>query len=439
LTLPTRRLAPPREAWLSADGPDIFERRESRARSYSRRIPIEIATASGSLVQDCAGREYIDFLSAAGSLNYGHNDPDLREALIDYIRRDGVAASLDLFTAAKREFLEVFSATVLAPRDWDHVVQFTGPTGTNAVEAALKLARTVTGRSNVIAFTNGFHGVTLGALAATGNSLHRSAAAGCLQNVTRAPYDGYLGAYDTVEYLQRLLTDSSSGVDPPAAFLLEVVQGEGGLNVAGGAWLRRLAELATEHGALLVVDEVQTGCGRLGSFLGVDAAGVVPDIVALSKSLSGYGLPLSVLLIKPEFDVWEPGQHNGTFRGNNHAFVTARAALQKFWSDDSFAIDMGTRELQFERHVRRIAQSVAGARPKGAGWMRGIDFGTGVLAREVQQRCLDSGLILETAGPNDSVVKLLPPLTTPLEILEKGLGVLAESVADAAATRDAAL
>ncbi len=227
---------------------------------------------------------------------------------------------------------------VLEPRGLDYVIQFTGPTGTNAVEAALKIARKATGRTNVICFTNGFHGVSLGSLAVTGNEYFRRAAGVPLQGATAMPFDGYLGdGIDTLDHLQRMLEDSSSGLELPAAVILEAVQGEGGLNVASAGWLRRLQALCNAHKIVLIVDDIQAGCGRTGSFFSFEPAGLKPDIVTLSKSLSGYGLPLSVVLIKPELDVWKPGEHNGTFRGNNHAFITATATLEHYWRTPDFA------------------------------------------------------------------------------------------------------
>jgi diaminobutyrate-2-oxoglutarate transaminase len=223
---------------------DVFAAHESQVRSYCRSFPNVLTTAVGSFVYDREGRQYIDFLAGAGTLNYGHNDPDMKAALMAYIAGDGIAHGLDLHTSAKGDFLAAFHDVILEPRRMDYKVQFTGPTGTNAVEAALKLARKVTGRTNVIAFTHAFHGVSIGALATTGNSHHRMSGLG-LQGVTRMPYDGYYGpGIDTSELLAQMIDDSSSGVDAPAAIILECVQGEGGLNQVSPAWLRRVAALA---------------------------------------------------------------------------------------------------------------------------------------------------------------------------------------------------
>ena len=401
-----------------------FERRESTVRSYSRTISAVFDTASGSVLRDVDGREYIDFLAGAGALNYGHNDPDMRDALMAHLSRDGITHSLDLYSEAKRAFLETFEETILRPRQLSYRVQFTGPTGANAVEAALKVARKATGRSNVIAFTNAFHGVSLGALAATGNSHHRMGPEVPLHGVTRVPYDEYLPDLDSAELLERMLTDPSSGVDAPAAILLETVQGEGGLNTASPQWLRRIEQLARAHGALLVIDDIQAGCGRTGTFFSFEPCGIEPDLVVLSKSLSGFGLPMSVLLLRPDRDVWRPGEHNGTFRGNNHAFITARVALAKFWASATFQDDVRRRAVLVTDRLQTIAGLVPGARVKGRGMMQGLDVGSGELAVDIAHRCYEQGLVIETSGPRDEVVKVLAPLTTPDELLLEGLTVI---------------
>lgn len=409
-------------------GHDVFDRRESHVRSYSRHYDVVFDKAQGSLVYDEAGREYVDFLAGAGALNYGHNDADMVEALVAHIRGGGIAHGLDLFTRPKMEFLETFEDLILMPRGMDHVVQFTGPTGANAVEAALKLARKATGRRNVIAFTNGFHGVTQGALAATGNRHHRMSPTLALTDVTRIPYDGYLGDVDTAELLERMLDDPSSGVDKPAAIILETVQGEGGLNVASPAWMRRIADIAECHGALLIVDDIQAGCGRTGTFFSFEGMGILPDIVVLSKSISGLGLPMALVLIKPQLDLWKPGEHNGTFRGNAHAFVTGRVALDKFWSDSALTSAVGKRSAMVLRRLQRIAEIVPGSRVKGRGMMQGIDVRNGRLASEICRRCANDQLIVEAAGPNDEIIKILAPLTIPEPLLERGFDILEASV-----------
>ncbi|MCR4269329.1 diaminobutyrate--2-oxoglutarate transaminase [Nitratireductor sp. ZSWI3] len=410
---------------VTTDDKQIFTRRESEARSYCRSFPAVFVKAEGATLTDKSGRVYIDFLAGCSTLNYGHNDPDMKRALIEHIERDGLAHGLDMHTDAKAEFLKTFERLILRPRDMDHRVMFTGPTGANAVEAALKAARKATGRQNVIAFTNGFHGVTLGALAATGNGYHRGGAGVPLQHVTHMPYEGAMGdEIDTADLLNRLLAEPSSGVEKPAAILLETVQGEGGLNAASRDWIRRIGEIAHAHGALLIVDDIQAGCGRAGHFFSFEEMGISPDIITLAKSLSGYGLPFAAMLVKPKYDVFGPAEHNGTFRGNNHAFVTARVALEKFWADDAFRAAIAERSDYLEQRLRKIAVAVPGARVKGRGMMMGVDVGSGDTAGEICRRAFRDGLVIETSGAHDEVVKVLCPLTIDEETFARGLDIL---------------
>ena len=403
----------------------IYDRRESDARSYCRSFPTEFVKATNATMTDAAGREYIDFLAGCSSLNYGHNDPDMKDALIAHIAADGVTHGLDMHTNAKTAFLEAFETLILKPRGMDHKVMMTGPTGTNAVEAAMKLARKVTGRHNIVAFTNGFHGMTLGALGATGNAGKRGGAGMPIPGVTHLPYEGAFGPeVDTLAQIEMMLENPSSGMDAPAAFLLEPVQGEGGLNAASADWIKGIAALAKKHGALLILDDIQAGIGRTGTFFSFEEMGVVPDLIPLAKSLSGMGLPFAALLIRPEFDIWKPAEHNGTFRGNNHAFVTARVALEKFWSDDAFQIQIAEKSQLLTQRLTAIAAHVPGATLKGRGMMQGIDVGSGDLAGAICATCFDHGLIIETSGAHDEVVKVLAPLTIPEAQLRAGLDIL---------------
>ncbi len=411
---------------------EIIERLESEVRTYSRSFPTTFDRAEGATLYDRAGRGYLDFFAGAGALNYGHNHPLLRDQLISYVTRGGVVHSLDMATEAKCGFLNMLEQRILRPRDLRYKVMFPGPTGTNAVESALKLARKVTGRTQVVSFTNAFHGMTLGALATTGNARKRSGAGVPLTHVTRAPFDGYLGPdIDTVTHLRALLADSSSGVDAPAAILLETIQAEGGVNVASESWLHAIAELARDVGALLIVDDIQVGCGRTGAFFSFEEAGIVPDVICLSKSLSGFGLPFAITLMKAELDVWAPGEHNGTFRGNNLAFVTAAAAIQHFWSDDHFASEVEHKASIARTRLTRLADT-HGGEVRGRGLILGLAFEEANLARLTSQHAFDLGLIIETAGADDQVVKLLPPLTIEVDELIRGLELLDEAVTRAA-------
>lgn len=405
----------------------IFDRRESEARSYCRGFPVSFTRAKGSELFDGDGNRYIDFLAGCSSLNYGHNDPDMKAALIEHIQGDGIAHGLDMHTDTKAQFIEAFEEHILQPRGMDHKLMFTGPTGANAVEAAMKLARKKTGRDTIVAFTNGFHGVTLGALAATGNGYHRGGASRPLSGTARVPFDGYMDGLDAAALLEKMLDDPSSGLDAPAAFLLETVQGEGGLNAASGEWVHKVAELARKHGALLIVDDIQAGCGRAGTFFSFEKMGVMPDIVTMAKSLSGFGLPMALVLVRPEHDIFGPAEHNGTFRGNTHAFVTARVAIEKFWADKAFEEDITRRGDIVAEGLGKVAAMVHDSRLKGRGMMRGVDVGSGELAGKICARSFQKGLVIETSGPNDEVVKVLAPLTTPDETLREGLRIVEEA------------
>ena len=270
--------------------------------------------------------------------------------------------------------------------------------------------------------------LTAGALAATGNGYHRGGNGAPLNGVTRMPFDGYLGPdVDTSEILAKMLADPSGGVDAPAAILVEPVQGEGGLNAASGDWLRKIERIARDHGALLIVDDIQAGCGRTGDFFGFEEAGLKPDLVTMAKSVSGFGLPMGLVLVKPEHDIMGPAEHNGTFRGNTHAFVTARVAIEKFWADKSFEEDIARRADIIAEGLGKVAAMVHDSRLKGRGMMRGVDVGSGELASAICGRCFEKGLVIETSGPEDEVVKILAPLTTPDETLREGLRMLEES------------
>jgi diaminobutyrate-2-oxoglutarate transaminase len=409
---------------------NVFDELESEVRSYCRSWPVVFDRAVGSTLYDADGKGYVDFFAGAGALNYGHNQPALVAALVAYLQRGGVLHSLDMYTRAKAEFLATFRDVVMVPRGLEHRVMFTGPTGTNAVEAALKVARQATGRPDVVSFTNAFHGMTLGALALTGDATKRAGAGIALPSSPVLPYCGYLPDGSTIEFFERMLLDGSSGFDLPAAVIVETVQGEGGVNVASLQWLRDLADLCRANGILLVVDDVQMGCGRTGDFFSFEAAGIDPDIITLSKSLSGSGLPLAVALIRPDLDRWEPGQHNGTFRGNNAAFVTATEALRQYWQDDQLSHQVGEHSRHVELELAALSsrhESVVDVRGRGLAW--GVELADGQRAQRAARAAFERGLLVETTGPDDQVVKLLPPLTTSLAELELGLAILDDAVA----------
>ena len=424
-------------AALEASALEVFDRRESEVRGYIRAFPTVFDRAVGSTLVDADGREYLDFFAGAGVLNYGHNNPAFTRALIEYLERDGIIHGLDMATSAKKAFIEAFERHVLEPRGLDHKLQFTGPTGANAVEAALKVARQATGRTTVVAFTNAFHGLSLGSLAATGNSHYREAAGVALGDIARLPYDGYLGAdVDTLDLFEKMLDDPGSGLDLPAAVIVEAVQGEGGINVASAPWLRRLRAITEARGILLILDEIQAGVGRTGTFFAFEHAGIVPDIVTVSKSISGSGLPMSLVLLRPEVDVWKPGAHTGTFRGNNLAFVSARVALETYWADSALTDGVAAKGELLRAELERIAAEhpEQGFVVRGRGLMQGIACDADrTLAGRISKAAFRRGLIIETSGAFDEVLKFLPALTITEDELARGLAIVRESLAEALA------
>jgi diaminobutyrate-2-oxoglutarate transaminase len=359
----------------------------------------------------------------------------MKKALIAYLEADGVAHSLDFYTEAKRTFLQRFDDVILKPRKMRYRMQFTGPTGTNAVEAALKLARKVTGRQTVVSFTDGFHGMTLGALACTGNGLHRAVAGVSLDHVIRVPYDGYLGPeVDTLEVLRRQLADSSSGITPPAAFIVEVIQAEGGVNVARPEWLRAVQALAREHDSLFIIDDIQVGCGRTGPFFSFDEMELDPDVICLAKGIGGYGLPLAMLLVKPERDQWAPGEHTGTFRGQCLSMVAGTEAIGYFENDD-LARDVRRKGAETDARLEAFIQKHPKARlsVRSKGMIHGLDFGDGKRAARASKEAFDRQLIIATCGPGGRVLKVMAPLTIEPETLTEGLDILEAAVAAAIA------
>ncbi|ADC50207.1 MULTISPECIES: diaminobutyrate--2-oxoglutarate transaminase [Alkalihalophilus] len=409
---------------------NIFAQLESEVRSYCRSFPTVFTKAKGYKMWDESGKEYLDFFSGAGALNYGHNEDSMKEKLVNYIMSDGITHSLDMATQPKAEFLETFNEVILKPRNLEYKVMFPGPTGTNTVESALKLARKVTGRTDIISFTNGFHGMTIGSLSVTGNAFKRKGAGIPLQNVVTMPYDSFVNeGLDTLEYLERFLEDGGSGVDIPAAMILETVQGEGGINAASFEWLQRIEAICKRWGILLIVDDVQAGVGRTGTFFSFEKAGIKPDIVCMSKSIGGYGLPLAITLIRPDLDIWAPGEHNGTFRGNNHAFVTATAALE-FWKDPEFEQNIQKRSELIYSFLESIVEKYPEVKGevRGRGYMVGIGSEVEGLSEKIAAEAFNRGLIMETSGPKDEVFKLFPPLIIDDAGLEAGFEIIEASV-----------
>jgi diaminobutyrate-2-oxoglutarate transaminase len=410
---------------------NIFEQRESNVRSYCRSFPAVFHRAKGSTIYSDSGQEYIDFLAGAGALNYGHNNDQIKQEIMLYLDADTIIHGLDLHTSAKERFLAKFSNTVLIPKNLDYRIQFCGSTGTNAVEAALKLARKVKKRTGIFSFMGAYHGMTSGSLAVTGNTAIRSGIWGTSNNVTFMPYPyGFMESFDTIAYIDSVLNDVNSGIEKPAAIIFETVQAEGGIIVAPIEWMQRLRELCDRHDILLICDDIQVGCGRTGPFFSFERAKIVPDLVVLSKSISGYGFPMSLLLIKPELDLWEPAEHTGTFRGNQLAFVGAKAALE-YWENANLEKEVKLKETFLQTFLTEEVASISKQISiRGIGMIWGIDlanFGGTNFAEKITSLCFKLGLIVERVGRNDTVIKILPPLNIEMSTLEKGCFMIREA------------
>lgn len=410
---------------------DVFEKNESEVRSYCRKYPVIFDKGLNSELYSVDGRRYIDFLAVAGSMNYGHNNPEIKDEILTYLQDDHVINMMDMYTSAKEEFLSTFSSKILEPRGLNYKVMCCGPTGTNAVEAAIKLARKNTKRTEVLAFGGGFHGMTLGSLALTTDKVSREGASLPLTNVTHIPYEGTQGI-DSIAYLKWVLTDDHSGVDKPAAIILETVQAEGGINVASVEWLKEVYQICKDNDIIMIVDDIQVGNGRTGTFFTFERAGIKPDMVVLSKSISGFGMPMAILLIRPDLDIFRPAEHNGTFRGNQLSFVGATAGINYYV------------EHSMDKEVQRKAKIISdfleseiiplnkNLSYRGIGFIWGIDFNAidSTLALKVVHKAFDNGLIMEVAGRKDGVLKIMPPLTIQDDILNEGLNVMKESIVD---------
>lgn len=410
-----------------------FEKYESEVRSYCRHFPTVFTKAKGAKLFDELGNEYIDFFCGAGAVNYGHNNNYIKPKLIEYIESDGVMHALDMYTTPKREFIDFMQEKVLRPRGLDFKIMFPGPTGTNAVEAGLKIARKVTGRSNVFALMGCFHGMTLGALALTTDAGARKGAGVKLGDVTHIPAPYMYPEMDTIEYMQRLLDDDHSAVEKPAAVVIETVQAEGGIWVFEVEYLQRLRKFCDDNDILLMIDDIQVGCARTGTYFSFERAGIQPDILVLSKSIGGYGLPFALTLFKPEIDKWAPGEHNGTFRGNQLAFVAAKAGLEYMLNEhieDKAKASGGIIKEYIEKEILPLDNRL---KLRGIGMIWGIEFdGIPVdgLSERVTEIAFDKKLIVECAGRKNSVVKLMPPLVIEKEVLLDGLARLKNAVED---------
>lgn len=411
---------------------DTFEKYESSVRSYCRHFPKVFSEAKGAVLTTQEGEKFIDFFCGAGAVNYGHNNDYIKSKVVDYVATDGIIHALDMYTVPKGEFIDALQTKIIEPRGYDYRIQFTGPTGTNAIEAALKLARKTTKRRNIFAFMGCFHGMTLGALSLTTEMYARNGAGATFTDCTHIPAPYMFEGFNVIKYMQTLIDDDHSGVEKPAAVVMETVQAEGGIRVFDDQFLRDVREFCTKNDILMIVDDVQVGCCRSGSFFSFERAGIKPDIVVMSKSIGGIGMPLAIVLHTKELDNWKPGEHNGTFRGNQLSFVAGKAAIEYLLENNIEAETVRKGELLKNYVEKEILPLDSRLELRGIGLIWGIDFGKidSDLSEVVITKCFENNLICECAGREGSVVKMMPPLVIEDELLIKGLSILKKAVAE---------
>ena len=426
---------------------------ESNVRSYPRKLPLAIAKAQGCWVTDVEGNEYLDCLAGAGTLALGHNHPAIIKSIQDTLASGLPLHTLDITTPLKDAFSEALLAHFPGGKD-EYRLQFCGPTGADATEAAVKLAKTFTGRGNVISFSGGYHGMTQGSLALTGNLGAKNAVPNLMPGVQCLPYPheyrcplglgGEAGVDALTYYFENFIEDVESGVVKPAAVILEAIQGEGGVVVGPTKWLRKIREVTEKHGILMIADEVQAGFCRSGKMFAFQHAGIEPDIVVMSKAVGG-SLPLAVLAIKKKFDAWQPAGHTGTFRGNQLAMATGYASL-RIMREQDLAGNAQARGDFIRSELNRLAQEFPCiGNVRGRGLMIGIEIvderrpadrmgslpADAVLAAEIQKACFNNKLLLERGGRNGTVVRLLAPLIITQQECEELIKRFRQSVADA--------
>lgn len=424
------------------------EARESNARSYPRNLPIALARGLGSYVEDVDGNVFIDFLMSAGVLALGHSHPEVVQAVQRQVEL--LVTGLDFPTEPKDDFTSL-QLSLLPDGMRDRMkIQFCGPAGENAVDAALKLCKTATGRADVVTFHGGFHGSTHSALALTGLVSQKRAIGNAMPGVHFFPYPSRRhsalgGDPETIgerclDYFEHALRDPLGGIALPAAVILEVVQGEGGAEPAPTVFVQGLREVTRDLGIPLIVDEVQTGWGRTGTWWAFEQHGIEPDVIVASKAIGGIGLPIAIVMYDEELDRWGPGAHTGTFRGNQLAFVAGTTAARIIERDRVLdnVREQGEYALAALQELQREHTIVADVR--GLGLMLGLELvdprgeSPGRLARAVQRAALSRGLIVELGGRHDAVVRILPPLNVTRRTIDQALEILGAALADVGAT-----
>ncbi len=420
---------------------------ESSARSYPRKFPIAIKSAKGSWIEDADGRKYIDFLNGAGTLALGHNDDEVNQTMIDLIQSGAALHTLDLATPVKDRFVDALLSIIPKELASRAKVQFCSPSGTDAVDAAIKLCKTATGRGTVIAFSGGFHGMGHGALALTGELHPKEHVQNLMPGVQFMPYPysyrcpmgigGEAGTRACINYFERFLKDTNSGVTRPAAVILEAIQGEGGVVPAPDEFLQAVRRVTKELGIPLICDEIQCGMGRSGNIFAFEHAGIVPDVILISKAIGG-SQPLSVVVYDKDLDKWGPGAHTGTFRGNQLAMAAGTVVIRRI-SDPAFLAEVTRKGEYMMDRLRKLRKEVSIIGDiRGRGLMYGIELidpngpkdlmgvpePSGDIAARVQKLCFENGLIMERGGRNGAVMRCLCALNIPDSDIEKAMAIL---------------
>ena len=427
---------------------DRQQARESNARSYPRRLPIALRRGQGLYVEDVGGHVFMDCLAGAGTLALGHNHPVVIEAIQRVLRDEVPLHTLDLTTPIKDEFMETLLGLLPPHFAADARIQFCGPTGADAIEAALKLAKIATGRQTILCFQGAYHGMTHGTMNLMGNLGPKTATAAAVHGAQFLPFpylfrspfalDAQTTVTSCLNLVETVLTDPEGGVPAPAALITEIVQGEGGVIPAPDEWVRGIREITRRNDVPLIIDEVQTGFGRTGKMFAFEHAAIEPDILVLSKALGG-SLPLSVLVYRSRLDQWKPGAHAGTFRGNQLA-MAAGTATMRFIAHENLcghAEAMGERLRSHLLELQHRFPFIGDVR--GRGLMLGVEFvhpdrrrnplghleAAPALAALAQRKCLELGLILELGGRHSSVLRLLPPLIITAAEVDAVAGIVA--------------
>ncbi len=424
---------------------------ESSARSYPRKFPFALNRAKGVILEDVEGNRYIDFLCGAGTLALGHNDERVNRAMVDLINSGSPLHTLDLTTPAKDRFVETIHSILPFGMAKDVKIQFCSPSGTDATDAAIKLCKIATGRSSVIAFSGGYHGMGHGAMAVTGNCFAKSQVPNIMPGVQFMPYPysyrcpmglgGDEGTKACGAYFERLLKDPESGVSKPACVIIEPIQGEGGVIPAPVEFLQTIRRVTAELDIPLICDEIQCGMGRSGKVFAFEYAGIVPDVILASKAIGGTQ-PMSVVIYNKKLDQWGPGSHAGTFRGNQLAMAAGTVVMETIREPEFLAEVVRKGNLFRERLLALQKECPIIGDVRGKGLMLGIEFvdpkgqtdimghpmESGTICAAVQKLCFEHGLVMEKGGRNGSVMRCLTALNIPDEDLEKGICIFEETV-----------